>query len=348
MARTYRKIDPPVLTGIAVAPHSRWVLPNESRQFHAAGMDQYGDTMPVRLTWRTTGGGLIDSTGLFMSNGSQDTFTITVSGPQDSAMGAFDIIVGPGVPLPPCYLTAMLALCDTSGAYYVPNSNGLQEDLIGEPTVVPFSGTSVTIYRAPYTWAWKVDPDGRWADDDRSWFITYLSVTIISQHDRMARLMYRADGRARFRCNGVIVEEMDTVLRSDVERMTPAFPLYQGRNVLLIKLQDYWSDNSIAVRVVDSTDDSALGLFYLPEGEPGPAVGVAQQWEKGRAISLPRIRDLAATPSILFDAKGRVVLRESSVRILRTAERMLPRGTYYLQTVVESRTIISPVVVWGK
>jgi len=346
VARTYRKIDPPVLTGITVAPHSRWVLPNESRQFHAVGMDQYGDTMPARLIWRTTGGGLIDSTGLFMSNGAQDTFTITVSGPNDSAMRGFDIIVGAGVPLPSCHLTAMLALCDTAGAYYVPNSNGLQEDLIGEPTMVPFPGTLVTIYRAPYTWTWKVDPDGRWADDDRSWFITYLSVTIISQHDRMVRLMYRADGRVRFRCNGIIVEEMDTVLPSDVERMTPAFPLYQGRNVLLFKLQDFWSDNSIALRVVDSTGDSARGLFYLPEGEPGPTTGVAPTWEKGRAISLLRIRDFAVTQSILFDAKGRAVLRENNACIRRTAGRLLPRGTYYLQTYSQGRTVIKSVLIW--
>ncbi len=86
---------PPVLTTISVTPSSASVQPNGTQRFSASAIDQFGQPMSPQPTfsWAVTGGGTIDSTGLFtagsttggpfsvtaMSGGVTGTASVTVA-----------------------------------------------------------------------------------------------------------------------------------------------------------------------------------------------------------------------------------------------------------------------------
>ena len=61
----------PVLTTITVSPASASVQTGGTRQFSATGLDQFGNAMSPQptFTWTVTGGGAINSTGLFTAGG---------------------------------------------------------------------------------------------------------------------------------------------------------------------------------------------------------------------------------------------------------------------------------------
>jgi hypothetical protein len=69
--------EPPVLAEIIVTPDPALVEVNETQQFTATGYDQYGYAMEIFPAWSTSGGGTIDSTGLFMAGTEVGPFTVT-------------------------------------------------------------------------------------------------------------------------------------------------------------------------------------------------------------------------------------------------------------------------------
>jgi len=74
-------VTPPTLTTIQVTPASASVPPLGSQTFSAAGYDQVGNPMstPPSFSWSVSGGGAIDSAGVFTSSGAPGTFTVTAS-----------------------------------------------------------------------------------------------------------------------------------------------------------------------------------------------------------------------------------------------------------------------------
>lgn len=66
-----------MLTSIAVTPASAAVPPGATQQFTAQGQDQYGNPMAITVTWTVSGGGSIDTTGLFTASTVGGPFTVT-------------------------------------------------------------------------------------------------------------------------------------------------------------------------------------------------------------------------------------------------------------------------------
>jgi hypothetical protein len=73
---------PPVLTTITVSPASASVQTGGTRQFTAAGLDQFGNPMSPQpaFTWSVSGGGTINSSGLFTAGSTAGgPFTVTAA-----------------------------------------------------------------------------------------------------------------------------------------------------------------------------------------------------------------------------------------------------------------------------
>jgi beta-glucanase (GH16 family) len=66
----------PVLTSITVSPATSTVNTGQTIQFTAQGKDQNGNTMTISPTWSVTGGGTINSTGLFTATTAGGPFTV--------------------------------------------------------------------------------------------------------------------------------------------------------------------------------------------------------------------------------------------------------------------------------
>jgi hypothetical protein len=69
-------------TSIAVTPLNPTIIQGASQQFTAALKDQFGFDVPNQpeFTWSVDGGGTINSTGLFVSDGTLGAFTVTAAG----------------------------------------------------------------------------------------------------------------------------------------------------------------------------------------------------------------------------------------------------------------------------
>jgi hypothetical protein len=332
---TYRLIDPPVLTSIAVAPHSRWVLPAETRRFSAAPFDQYGDTMDARLAWAVSGGGSIDSTGLFAVGGTPGPRTITASG--NGISRSFDVVVGQGDSLPGGYLQGMLMLQDSTGSCYLPTYYSPSYNLIGIDQIgVPVPGKTQFVDRIAYRWTWATSPDGWWAQEDRNFFDAYFAVTIVSQASRMLRIAYRAGGSIRFWCNDSIIDESDSLLRSTTEVLTKAFPINQGRNCVILRLHDWYDSNSLAVRFTDSAGDTAHDLWYFTEGDlPTKIAALPAPIPHGIVRAAP-VMTAGRLPVV--DLRGRIVSVAEDREAIRALR--LPPGVYLMS----DRRKINPII----
>ena len=75
----------PVLTSIVVSPASASVSVGQSQSFSAAGFDQFGNPMAATFSWSVSGGGTIDSQGVFSATTVGGPFTVTA---QSGALSA--------------------------------------------------------------------------------------------------------------------------------------------------------------------------------------------------------------------------------------------------------------------
>jgi hypothetical protein len=85
---------PPVLTSISVSPASASVATNSTQQFTATAKDQLGNPLVPQpaFTWAVSGGGAIDSSGLFTA-GSTPGGPYTVMASSGSVSGAASVTV---------------------------------------------------------------------------------------------------------------------------------------------------------------------------------------------------------------------------------------------------------------
>jgi beta-glucanase (GH16 family) len=72
-------VGTPELTTINVSPPSATVKAEQSKQFTAAGLDQFGLEFPVTVNWSVSGGGLIDGSGLFSAVVPGGPYTVTAT-----------------------------------------------------------------------------------------------------------------------------------------------------------------------------------------------------------------------------------------------------------------------------
>jgi hypothetical protein len=88
----------PVLTTIVVTPAAAVILPGATQQFSARGLDANGATFAISPVWTVSGGGTINvNTGLFTSNGTAGTFTVTAASGGKSGTGT--VTVSAAVPV---------------------------------------------------------------------------------------------------------------------------------------------------------------------------------------------------------------------------------------------------------
>jgi beta-glucanase (GH16 family) len=108
-------VGQPVLTSIAVSPNTATVEIEKTKQFIASGLNQYGLSMDVDADWSVTGGGTIDSTGLFTAVSPGSKFAVIAT--SGSITGSADLTT---------YFAALPTGCTggpTSGDYTYEVSN---------------------------------------------------------------------------------------------------------------------------------------------------------------------------------------------------------------------------------
>lgn len=91
-----------VLTTVVVTPASAVTFTGSTKQFTAAGLDQFGNPMPIAFSWTVTGvENSVDSTGLVTVGSFPGTFTITATGGGKSGSTTFNALTGASVSLEP-------------------------------------------------------------------------------------------------------------------------------------------------------------------------------------------------------------------------------------------------------
>jgi hypothetical protein len=87
-----------VLTTIAVTPATASVAVGSTQQFAAQGKDQFGNNMSAVYTWTTTGGGTINSSGLFTAT-TAGSFTVRATSGSVSGTASVSATTAPSVNL---------------------------------------------------------------------------------------------------------------------------------------------------------------------------------------------------------------------------------------------------------
>ena len=97
-AQVYRVVanQTPVLTSIVVSPASASVSVGQSQSYSAAGFDQFGNPMAATFSWSVSGGGTIDSQGVFSATTVGGPFTVTA---QSGALSATAQVTVTAVPV---------------------------------------------------------------------------------------------------------------------------------------------------------------------------------------------------------------------------------------------------------
>jgi len=100
---------PPVLTTISVTPANTSVVIAGTQQYTAVGLDQYGSPMSPQPTfsWNASGGGTINSSGLYTATTAGGPFTITAT--SGSIQGTTTVTVSNGIPVAPSNVVATYA-----------------------------------------------------------------------------------------------------------------------------------------------------------------------------------------------------------------------------------------------
>ena len=87
----------PELDSLTVSPALKTLIVEDSQQFTATGRDQFGFSLPVDITWSVSGGGTIDSDGLFTASYPGGPFIITAHTGDLSAEASISISKPAGV-----------------------------------------------------------------------------------------------------------------------------------------------------------------------------------------------------------------------------------------------------------
>ena len=72
-------VGSPALASIAISPASTTVASGAFQQFTSSGLDQFGQTYPVNVSWSVSGGGVIDDNGLFTAVVPGGPYTVTAT-----------------------------------------------------------------------------------------------------------------------------------------------------------------------------------------------------------------------------------------------------------------------------
>ncbi len=93
----------PVLTTIDVSPASASVLVGDTQTFTATGRDQFGSVFPTTVNWSVSGGGTINTGGVFSATTATGSpFTVTATATSNSSIkGTATVSVTDGSTVPP-------------------------------------------------------------------------------------------------------------------------------------------------------------------------------------------------------------------------------------------------------
>jgi hypothetical protein len=80
--------DPPVLTSLSASPTSATVAVGSTQTFSASGLDQYGAPIAASVDWMVSGGGTIDTDGVFTASTAGGPFTVTATSQSDGSITA--------------------------------------------------------------------------------------------------------------------------------------------------------------------------------------------------------------------------------------------------------------------
>ena len=98
----YAATAPPVLTTITVSPATATLAVGNTQTFTATGRDQFGAVIATTVNWTVSGGGTINSSGLFTATTLGGPFTVTATATTNSAIkGTALVTVANIVPAPP-------------------------------------------------------------------------------------------------------------------------------------------------------------------------------------------------------------------------------------------------------
>ncbi|HBG26800.1 MAG: hypothetical protein A2Y10_05430 [Planctomycetes bacterium GWF2_41_51] len=136
-------VGTPVLTSIAVSPSSAAIEVGQTQQFTASGLNQFGFPIATDAVWSVTGGGTIDSTGLFTAEYPGSRFEVIAQ--DGSISGSADLTT---------YFTALPTGCTggpANGDYtYVVSNDSANPTItfipgragVGSPTCIFYYNTS--------------------------------------------------------------------------------------------------------------------------------------------------------------------------------------------------------------
>jgi hypothetical protein len=258
------KLDGPlVVSTIAVKPPNACIMPSTTMQFTLANiLDQFGRPIAnAAATWSVSGGGTINASGLFASNGSTGYFTVhaIMGDAEDSTL----IFVGNGISLPPGSFKDLLCLLDSAGRPYLTTTDAtaIEAKYTTAGAISPTDGESITINGNTYTWRIETSTTGIWSNGPgMTNFSSFWFTTIISPILQNAVISVGHDDEAWMWHNGTRVGSMTGY----GEGQTNPFQLQAGENRIFFELHGGGASNQFSARLLAPEGQDISGLCYYP------------------------------------------------------------------------------------
>ena len=264
------EIEPRTLTSVSISPSFADLLVGDQEQFSAMGLDQQGNPMPTSFVWSASGGGSVDSAGLFTASVSGGPFYVTASadGVSNSASVNVTVSVDQIIPTPTIVGTEVQYQANSDADYLLYNwsfGDNTPETGFGSFATIQHTFTEARRYIVVLT---ILDPN-----TGQEWNQTFLQLVYQppteNQPGSSKNIMVLRDGSAVWNTN----PDNDTVTSIDTATPTVLAEIpVAGRPVSLAQAPDgsVWVVNkdSALISVIDPADPSpsVIDSIALPHG----------------------------------------------------------------------------------
>lgn len=255
----------------AVEPRTFEVIPDEvemlagkTRRFEAVARDQFNQPL-TGITWSAEGGE-IDENGVFVSDGSTGSFTVTAGltdFPDASATATVAVVETKTVPAG--WLTMMLELQNADGEENLPASAAadIEAAYAKAGAEFPVDGDQISAGGAQYTWKVAKQPRWKFANGTFDGAVCFYFIAITNPTRRQVVLRYMVDDGATVWMNGTEVATLDLNYNNDEGKLTEPFSVPAGEVGFLFKVTESGGGNQLQVAFNDA-DGNDITDFKAP------------------------------------------------------------------------------------
>jgi hypothetical protein len=360
---TARVDGTPAASIISIMPTHTSILPSSTANFSANVIDQFGAPISPAIDWSVSGGGAVDASGLFTSNGTPGDFIIRARVRSDTAKSArASVTVTQGKLLPAGNITELLCLVSAQNSLYLywsKETDSINAIITGNPSYAPCHGLTLAANTTTYTWRSMSSPGGVWLTGGLSLVYSFVSLRLLNPLERTVKMVVSHDDRFDAWMNGDHVVNMPGWTQPGATE-TATITLPKGSSVFIFRRGNLDGASSLSMKFTDASNNALSDVRYCIDTCNGQVLPAAQGPCRVRApIDMCAVRvargaieiavtGLGAHTIEVVTPQGQIVtsLHGTGAMTCRVPKSAGGSGVYLIKMQTGTRRFVRKLVVW--